>query len=492
MNIAEAKVQIANAMRAYFTRDEFGNFMIPPEAQRPVFLMGPPGIGKTAVMKQIADEMGVGLVSYSMTHHTRQSALGLPAIVHKSYGGTEYAVSEYTMSEIISSVYDMIEEGGVREGILFLDEINCVSETLTPTMLQFLQYKTFGRHKVPDGWIVVTAGNPVEYNRSAREFDIVTWDRLKRIDIEPDYSAWKEYALKKGVHASILTYLDAKKENFYRVETTAEGKRFVTARGWTDLSDMIWLYEKNGIAVDGLLICQYIHDREIADDFAVYYELFNKYRSDYKIDLILEGNAPQEICERASEAPFDERLSLIGLLMERCGADVRTVMRTEDAVTALLKVLREVKAGGPLTEKLEEQKEKMQREERRGTLSPEKRTEYERVIQFLADNEKKNAGFPAVKAEFDAAVAAMKNDAAKASAELENMFAFAEKVWGEGQEILVIVTELTVNYHTARFIARYGSPAYYRHSDELMFYQRQTEIIRRLEELETGLLPEED
>ena len=486
MNIAEAKVQIANAMRAYFTRDEFGNFMIPPEAQRPVFLMGPPGIGKTAVMKQIADEMGVGLVSYSMTHHTRQSALGLPTIVHKSYGGTEYAVSEYTMSEIISSVYDMIEEGGVREGILFLDEINCVSETLTPTMLQFLQYKTFGRHKVPDGWIVVTAGNPVEYNRSAREFDIVTWDRLKRIDIEPDYSAWKEYALKRGVHASILTYLDAKKENFYRVETTEDGKRFVTARGWTDLSDMIWLYEKNGIAVDGLLICQYIHNKEIAEDFSVYYELFNKYRSDYKIDLILEGNAPQEICERASEAPFDERLSLIGLLMERCGADVRTVMRTEDAVTALLKVLREVKAGASLTEKLEEQKEKMQREERRGTLSPEKRTEYERVIQFLADNEKKNAGFPAVKAEFDAAVAAIKSDAAKASAELENMFAFAEKVWGEGQEILVIVTELTVNYHTARFIARYGSPAYYRHSDELMFYQRQTEIIRRLEELETG------
>lgn len=487
MNIAEAKKQIANAMKAYFTKDEYGSFMIPPEAQRPVFLMGPPGIGKTAVMKQIADEMGVGLVSYSMTHHTRQSALGLPTIVHKNYGGTEYAVSEYTMSEIISSVYDMIEEGGVKEGILFLDEINCVSETLTPTMLQFLQYKTFGRHKVPDGWIVVTAGNPVEYNRSAREFDIVTWDRLKRIDIEPDYAAWKEYALKKGVHASVLTYLDAKKENFYRVETTVEGRRFVTARGWTDLSDMIWLYEKNGIAVDGLLVGQYIHEKEIAEDFAVYYDLFNKYRSDYKIDLILGGNAPQEICRRAADAPFDERLSLIGLLMERCGADVRSVMRTEDAVTALLKVLREVKAGASLAEKLEEQREKMQREERRGTLTPEKRTEYERVIQFLAENEKKNAGFPDVKAEFDAMVAAMKSDAAKAAEELENMFAFAEKVWDEGQELLIIVTELTVNYHTARFIARYGSSAYYRHSEELMFYQRQTEIIRRLEELETGV-----
>ena len=86
-----------------------------------------------------------------------------------------------TMSEIIASVYDMIETTGNKEGILFLDEINCVSETLAPAMLQFLQYKIFGRHTVPKGWIVVTAGNPPEYNNSVREFDIVTWDRLKRI-----------------------------------------------------------------------------------------------------------------------------------------------------------------------------------------------------------------------------------------------------------------------------------------------------------------------
>ena len=64
--------------------------MIPIERQRPVFLMGPPGIGKTAIMEQIAAEMGVGLLSYSMTHHTRQSALGLPYISHKNYQGMDY------------------------------------------------------------------------------------------------------------------------------------------------------------------------------------------------------------------------------------------------------------------------------------------------------------------------------------------------------------------------------------------------------------------
>ena len=70
-------------MKAYFTKDTFGNYLIPIERQRPIFLMGPPGIGKTAIMKQVADELGVCLISYSMTHHTRQSALGLPVIREK-------------------------------------------------------------------------------------------------------------------------------------------------------------------------------------------------------------------------------------------------------------------------------------------------------------------------------------------------------------------------------------------------------------------------
>ena len=80
MNIKDAKEQIKNAIIAYFSKDEYGEYQIATEDQRPVFLMGPPGIGKTAIMQQIASELGVGLVSYSMTHHTRQSALGRKGI----------------------------------------------------------------------------------------------------------------------------------------------------------------------------------------------------------------------------------------------------------------------------------------------------------------------------------------------------------------------------------------------------------------------------
>ena len=111
------------------------------------------------------------------------------------------------------------------------------------------RYKTFGKHEVPEGWIIATAGNPPEHNKSVREFDIVTLDRVKKIVVEPDYDVWKEYAYKAQIHGAITTYLEIKKNDFYRIETTVDGVEFVTARGWEDLSTMIKLYEKQGLSL---------------------------------------------------------------------------------------------------------------------------------------------------------------------------------------------------------------------------------------------------
>ena len=117
MNIKRAKKEIKDSIEAYLAKDEFGDYMIPQIRQRPILLMGPPGIGKTQVMEQVAKECKVALVAYTITHHTRQSAVGLPFIEKKVYSGKEYSVTEYTMSEIIASIYDKMEETGLKEGI---------------------------------------------------------------------------------------------------------------------------------------------------------------------------------------------------------------------------------------------------------------------------------------------------------------------------------------------------------------------------------------
>lgn len=504
MNIKQAKEQIENAMRAYFTRDDLGNYAIPIERQRPIFLMGPPGIGKTAIMEQVASELGVGLVSYSMTHHTRQSALGLPFIEKKMYGGREYSVSEYTMSEIIASVYDMMERTGIQEGILFLDEINCVSETLAPAMLQFLQYKIFGRHRVPAGWIVVTAGNPPEYNNSVREFDIVTWDRLKRIDVEPDYGVWKEYAWQKGIHPAIITYLDIKKSDFYKIETTVDGKTFVTARGWSDLSDMMRLYEQHDIPADEMLVSQYLQNKKIAKDFAIYYDLFKKYKSDYQVPSILAGKASEKIQARAKKAKFDERLALLGLILDAITGELRKISVEEQTLTELLNSLKNIRlavvnasTNAGAVGAVEGQISAIRRMIENGKLSSTLSSDGERALHGAAAKledmkallmkqqpENGKEAFMLLKGAFDKCTKGLKEQAEDTGKQLSNVFHFCEEAFGDGQEVLILVTELTINAYAARFISRYGCKEYFNHNKELLFYQRQKELIQKIEKLD--------
>ncbi len=504
MNIKQAKEYIKHSVTLYLKKDEYGEYRVPVVRQRPIFLLGAPGIGKTAIMEQIAQELGIALVSYSMTHHTRQSALGLPFITQKNYGGTQYNVSEYTMSEIIASIYDTMEASGIREGILFLDEINCVSETLSPSMLQFLQYKTFGRHSVPEGWVIVTAGNPPEYNKSVREFDVVTMDRLKLLEVEPDVRIWKEYASERRIHGAVVSYLDLKKEHFYCMEMTTKGRSYVTARGWEDLSQMLYLYEEEGLTVEESLVGQYIRNDRVVKEFTAYYDLYNKYKKDYKVEEILQGRASKQAVERASAAAFDERLSLLGMLLDRVQADMKEIMEQAAFVSDILAPLKGIKAMAEQVDTdtaqviarlellAEGRKKQLESLQNAGALSDEDKRKHRKVIRFLEESRKElyvsdvtdgGAAFAFLKEKYDNTVAAMKKDTQQVQVELQALFAFVEEAFAEGNEMLILVTELTVNQNSARFIATFGSEDYKRHNKELMLSERSEEIKAQIMEL---------
>lgn len=495
MNIKQAKEHIKNSVKLYLKKDEYGDYRIPVVRQRPVFLLGSPGIGKTAVMEQIAQELGIALVSYSMTHHTRQSALGLPFITHKNYKGMEFDISEYTMSEIIASIYEVMENSGIEEGILFLDEINCVSETLAPSMLQFLQYKVFGKHKVPEGWVIVTAGNPPEYNKSVREFDVVTMDRMKLVEVEADYETWKEYALGQGIHNAIITYLDMKKSDFYRVEASVGGKSYVTARGWEDLSAMMLLCEEEDIVVDEALIGQYLHNDKLVREFGAYYELYNKYKKDYKIEEILDGTYATNTINRAKEAKFDERLSLLGMLMDKIESEMRENLEKADVLRQLKKILNNIKAvydktGANLAILIKNQTDARNKviksKQAAGALSGEEKKINKAVVHFLQNMEKTinisdtRQPLNILKEEYYKYLDEMKKQNALIQDRLHNLFVFSEEAFEEGNEMLVLVTELTINVYSSRFISFYGSKDYQKHNETLMLHERQDLILEEI------------
>ena len=75
----------------------------------------------------------------------------------------------------------------------------------------------------------MAAGNPPEYNKSVRDFDLVTLDRVRRIDIEPELSVWQEYARAHRLHPAVTAYLELRPQHFYKVENDVDGPLFVTA-----------------------------------------------------------------------------------------------------------------------------------------------------------------------------------------------------------------------------------------------------------------------
>ena len=500
MDILAAKEGIKTTVKMYLKRDETGAYIIPVKRQRPVFLLGAPGIGKTAIMEQIAQEMGIALVSYAMTHHTRQSALGLPYIAQKKYEDEEYSISEYTMSEIIASVYETMEKSGLKEGILFLDEINCVSETLAPSMLQFLQYKTFGRHRVPDGWVIVTAGNPPEYNRMVREFDVVTMDRLKLMNVEPDLKAWKKYAAGKQIHGAILAYLEIKPEDFYHMEMSAKGRSYVTARGWEDLSDMLKMYEEEKCVADETLVGQYLANERVVKEFTAYYELYNKYKRDYHIADILEGKAGEETVSRAKAARFDERISLLGMLTDSVENRMAAVMNRTDILKKLNPLLSAYKEKSvsmsedeainfiaQIKDNMEKQRKKL---DAGGALSDTENRVFRGSIKLLEDAliKMKHAEDPkeAVVLPLEiyrSRLAALQEESADASAKLEALFAFSEAAFEDGNEMLTLLTRLTVSPVSSRYIAAFGSETYSRLSESMMVSRRHERLKEEIMKL---------
>ena len=499
MNIKQAKEEIKHTVQAYLSKDAFGEYKIPAVRQRPVLLIGPPGIGKTQIMEQIARECEIGLVAYAVSRRARQRAVGLPFIKEEQYDGKTYSVTEYTMSEIIASVYRKIEEGGRKEGILFIDEINCVSETLAPTMLQFLQCKTFGNQAVPEGWIIAAAGNPPEYNKSVRDFDMVTLDSVRCMNIEADLGVWKEYAREKRLNSAILSYLELRPKNFYRVEADVDGLQFVTARGWEDLSNLMDVYEELGIPVDEEIIHEFLRHEDVAEDVSAYFDLYKKYQDDYGIAEILEGKVKPSVYARIDQAAFDERLSVVNLLLDGVSNVFYQIQREREITDAWYDFLKEyrqklknsLQAKGIfetiLAEKAasDEQNEKQQfvskaQSDRARSLNEKLKECAKKIADEETINIEETALFALAKEPFDAQCEKLQSLENQGIETLEHAFTFMEQAFSDGQEMVVFVTELTITPEIAVFLSEHRIERYETYKNQLLIGTKRAEILSEI------------
>ena len=395
MNIKRAKEEIKNCIEAYLLKDGHGEYVLPAVRQRPVLLMGPPGIGKTQIMEQIARECQVGLVSYTITHHTRQSAIGLPYIVEKEYGGRP---------------------------------------------------------------------------------------------------------------CSVTAYLEARPEHFYKIETTVDGKRFATPRGWEDLARFLEIYEKLGKTVDRDVIYQYIEHPGIAKDFANYLELYGKYKTDYQIERILSGKPDGEMIRRVAAASFDERFSVLSLILAHLNGKFREIWMKEQYLGLMkeeLEKFRQMTTEAPRTENpdgadpaglLKELAARMNSrlEKKRKAGLTGKKEEYlmrdvsEKLEDYALAMEKEplsslQDGFLKARELFAAEVSEYESLSEEALRMLEHGFDFMEAAFSAGQEMVIFVTELNTNYYSVNFLRENRCERYYEYNKNLLFEDREKQLFNALQ-----------
>lgn len=500
MNIREAKEEIQKAVMAYMARTEAGTLRIPLSKQRPLLLIGPPGIGKTAIMEQIARECSIGLAAYTMTHHTRQSAIGLPVLEQRQFGGKNYTVTSYTMSEIIASVYEQIESSGCKGGILFLDEINCVSETLMPAMLEFLQNKNFGGHRLPEGWILVAAGNPSAYNRSVRELDTVTLDRVRLMEIKPDLRVWKEYAAERRLHPAVLSFLELRPERFYVMEPGHAG--FVTGRAWEDLSEILLTMEELELGVEETLFAQYLQDEDTALEFAFYYQIYQKWKKQLQPEQILSGSEQswKELSgqKELPSLPFDERLCIVWLFLQRLLSMAAALEEQQklseslryftDSLSVSHRESMDEKQEGELLQdliqqRLESRQKGLAVRREHGLLDPGEEEREQAVVHIIrtCSEQLRLRGTMELEVFEERSLKESGRSEAqrkKLVSSMESAAAFVRHVFGEGQELVVFLTGLTQN-SVCRSLTQKELPALWEEAQRLLNAEEREKVLRQ-------------
>ena len=197
--------------------------------------------------------------------------------------------------------------------------------------------------------------------------------------------------------------------------------------------------------------------------------------------------------DRASAADFDERTTVVGLLLEAIIPEMQHNVEKMDGLKSLFVSLKEISQSetdvvARLNKMLQDEKSAFAREEAANGISYEKKrlSQYKRAfidksIQEIKLNSEENA-FDLLKNNFNARITKAREEALVIRKELDNLFDFIEKAFGDDNEMLLLVTDLTVNHASAKFITENGCDKYYQYNKKLMLQERNKNLLDEINE----------
>lgn len=200
------------------------------KAKRPIFLWGPPGIGKSEVVQSITDELGGVMIDLRMAQMEPTDIRGIP-YYNKDTGRMDWAPPVDLPDEDMAKQYPII--------VLFLDEMNSAPPAVQAAGYQLVLNRRIGKYRLPDNVVLVAAGNRDSDKGVTYRMPMPLANRFVHIELRPDFTVWQDWAVNNDIHEDVVGYLSFAKQDLYDFDSKSSSKAFATPRSWTFVSDLI-------------------------------------------------------------------------------------------------------------------------------------------------------------------------------------------------------------------------------------------------------------
>jgi hypothetical protein len=198
--------------------------------QRPVFLWGPPGIGKSELVADLTEELGGHMIDLRLGQMEPTDIRGIP-FYNKDNGKMDWAEPIDLPSEELAAGYPIV--------VLFMDELNSAPPSVQAASYQLILNRRIGKYKLPDNVVLVAAGNRESDKGVTYRMPTPLANRFVHQEMKCDFASWQEWAVNHNIHKDVVGYLSFAKQDLYDFDPKSASRAFATPRSWTFVSEFL-------------------------------------------------------------------------------------------------------------------------------------------------------------------------------------------------------------------------------------------------------------
>lgn len=199
-------------------------------AKRPVFLWGPPGIGKSEVVEDITSELNGFMIDLRLGQMDPTDIRGVPYF-NKELGLMDWAPPIDLPTDELAAKYPVV--------VLFLDEMNSAAPAVQAAGYQLILNRRVGKYVLPDNVVIVAAGNRESDRGVTYRMPTPLANRFVHVEMRSDFDAWQEWALDNSIHPDVIGHLTFAKQHLYDFDSKSASRAFATPRSWTFVSQLL-------------------------------------------------------------------------------------------------------------------------------------------------------------------------------------------------------------------------------------------------------------